>query len=115
MGDIFLMLFQSCKQSHKVGEVKLKVGNFKRKVHNTFITEADKLVVNNANEIFSGRSSEGPDGSLDDYIASCFARTKPGSILVSLERITALGRSRAEANADRKIRNLDELSDASFF
>lgn len=35
--------------------------------------------------------------------------------MVSLEQITALGRSRSEANADRKMNNLSERNDASFF
>jgi len=106
---------QSNIDCHQTGEVELREGNLKKKLHKDFIIEANKILVNNANEIFSGRSSEGSDGSLDDYIASLFARTKPGSIMVTLEKITALGRSRSEANDDRRRQNLIENDDASFF
>jgi len=100
---------------HEVVNIQFKEGDFRKQTNYPFIIEANKILVNNAQEIFSARSSVGCDATLDDYIASIFARTKPGSIMVTLEKIPGLGRSRSEVNADRKSNGLPESDHASFF
>lgn len=52
---------------------------------------------------------------LDDYIAGIFARLKPGSIMVTCEPLTCLGRSVSEENEVRQKVGLSHDPSASFF
>ena len=72
--------------------------------------------MNNAESIFSGRSSNDDEGKVcDDYIATFFAKTKPGTIMATCYPILALGRSVEEENKSRVENGLSKSEKASFF
>ena len=52
---------------------------------------------------------------LDDYVASIFARLQPGSIMITCQRLTSLGRSTTEENDYRIKIGLEPNPSASFF
>lgn len=96
-----------------IGDCHLEAGDLvhcKRK-----LVQADVAFVNNFNEIFGARGCSRYGPTLDDHIAAIFAAMKPGSRLVSLEPLHALGMSLNEANAWRESRGLPPSPDASFF
>lgn len=97
-----------------IGDCQLQAGDL---VHcKRQLIQADVALVNNFNEIFGARGCYGRSGpTLDDDIAAIFAAMKPGSRMVSLEPLHALGMSLNEANAWRESRGLPPSPDASFF
>jgi len=99
----------------KVGEVSFIHGDFTKRIHSDYITTATKVLVNNCHGVFAHRSCKNGSAHLDDYIGTLFAMMKPGSIMVTLERIMILGRSNSEENEFRKSRGLKDGIDASFF
>mmetsp|Transcript_54960 Transcript_54960/g.164636 ORF Transcript_54960/g.164636 Transcript_54960/m.164636 type:complete len:1336 (-) Transcript_54960:32-4039(-) len=102
-------------QKKKVGLLTLRRGNFTDPSHQDFITSCNKLFVNNAEEIFGSRSVEDKKRTLNSHLAGLFALMKPGTTMVTFERILELGRSCTEENNARKMRGLPESADASFF
>lgn len=99
------------------GDIDLRNKDFCDEEQRSFIVEADVALVNNAMEIFSGRSQAPVNGpSLDDHIAGLFARMKPGARMVAFTALP-LGLSLTEANEKRRKgkRNEPYDSDASFF
>ncbi len=100
------------------GKIDLCHGDFCDKKQIPFIVGADVALVNNAMEIFSGRSQAPVNGpSLDDHIAGLFAKMKPGARMITFTALP-LGLSLTEAND--KIRKLKRSNhfydpDASFF
>ena len=73
------------------------------------------VFVNNFNEIFSARSVREGDRTLDDRVAAVFAQMKPGSRMLTLHKLVALGMTRDEVNDGRRSRRKRESDDASFF
>ena len=77
-----------------------------------FLTKAEegghmKVFVNNFTEVMGRRSTETRDGpTLDDRICAIFAALQPGARMLTLNRMLALGPSRAEANQVRARRGL---------
>jgi hypothetical protein len=97
------------------GKIDLLHGDFRDKEHLPFIVEADVALVNNAMEIFAGRSLAPVKGpSMDDHIAGLFAKMKPGARMVTFEELP-LGLSLTEENEKRRERKRSYDSDASFF
>ncbi len=105
----------SLLQEILMGDIELCKGDFCDKAYQSFITEADVVLVNNAMEIFSGRS-QSPENmaSLDDHIAGLFAKMKPGAQMVTFSSLP-LGLSLTDANNKREIKGKPSDDDASFF
>ena len=76
------------KKRH-VGKIDLQEGDFTLKQNERFIVASNKIFVNNANEIFAARcTNAGTRASLDNYVASLFARMAPNTVMITLEKIT---------------------------
>jgi len=109
-------LLMEKKWTRHIGSTELRHGSFLDPKHHNFLISANKILVNNANDIFGSRSSLEGKPTLDAYIAALFASSEPGTIMVTLYPITGyLGRSIEKENEHRKKRNLQESLDASFF
>jgi len=104
------------RMSRKVGNIELREGSLTDPRHEKFITEATVLLVNNANEIFGTRSGGSVHHhSLDDHVGALFAKTKPGTRMITLDPILSLGCDLAEENQRRRNKGQDENFDVSFF
>ena len=66
-------------------------------------------------DIFGARSGDGNREPLNSYVGALFAEMRPGSIMVTLDKITCLGRSVKEENENRVRRNIEPNPNASFF
>jgi len=81
-----------------------------------FVTDADCIFADNFNGIWGERSNcKAWERTANERVAYLFAACKPGTVLVTFDRITALGHSLDEANRIRKNRKLKETAFASFF
>jgi len=103
-----------------VGKVIIVQGDFTQKVHRQFVTcegrRVVKAFVNNAHGVFGFRSAKSGAPQLDDYVAALFAGMCHGSIMVTLEPLSCLGRSLSEENSFRReVLKLEDHTDASFF
>jgi len=109
-------VIDSFLQEFLLGKVDLRCGDLCDLEQLQFMLDADVTLVNNAFEIFSARSGSRKKGpSLDDYIASIFARMKPGARMVTFYPLP-LGLSRKDANERRKRQPGRHCNDnASFF
>jgi len=96
-----------------VGNVKFIEGDFSNKCHEEFITQANKIFVNNAEDIFGARCDQ--QITLDDHLARLFTKMKAGTIMVTLTQLKSLGRSVKEENEYRERFGLSQSSHASFF
>jgi hypothetical protein len=72
-------------------------------------------LVNNFGGIFSCRSNKLGQLALDDHVARLFAQMRPGSRMVTMEPLHALGMDLKKANQIREQRKLKASNDASFF
>ena len=100
-------------QRHLVGNVDLRLGTFVGIEHRKFMLMANKIFVNNAEGTFSTVISG--KRTLDSYLAGLFALARPGTIMVTIDRVLSLGRSLSEENEVRRRNGLQESPDASFF
>ena len=72
--------------------------------------------VNNYNDVFGARSAANVGAmTLDQRVARLFAAMKPGSRMVTLHPLSALGTDRTRTNAMRAQRRLPASANASFF
>ena len=100
-------------QRHLVGNVDLRLGTFVGIEHRKFMLMANKIFVNNAEGTFSTVISG--KRTLDSYLDGLFALARPGTIMVTIDRVLSLGRSLSEENEVRRRNGLQESPDASFF
>jgi len=99
-----------------IGKIEMREGSLTDIKNRQFMTEANVVLVNNANDIFGVRSGT-PKGkpTLDEHVAGLFAMMKPGTKMVTFHPLLCLGRCLIEENEWRVTNNLPQSIDASFF
>jgi len=76
--------------NHTAGPVDLKHGRLEDPAFREWLTSADRVFVNNYNDVFGSRSACKSGVTIDSRIAALFAEMKPGSVLATMHPIADL-------------------------